>query len=271
MATTQPHSRPVAVVTGPTSGIGAGFARRLASLGYDLVLVARDTQRLTELADDLHARYTARCDTITADLATAEGRDAVAQRLHSGVDVLVNNAGFGTSGEFWTLDPATLRAQVDVNVTAVVELTRAALPAMVASGGGAVVNVASVAGLIPGRGSTYPASKAYVVAFTRGLVDDLDGTGVDVLAVCPGLVRTEFHDRAGMAAPRVPEFLWRDVDDVVDTALEDLRKGRTTSIAGLPYKAVVVLARILPVGLAHRVARFVVRRSTGTRRGTTPE
>src|SRR6185437_718504 len=164
--------RPVALITGPTSGIGAGYARRYARDGFDLVLVARDAERLQQLADELGGEG-GRIEILPADLAEAAGREKVAQRLAAGVRVLVNNAGFGTASEFWTTDPALLQSQLDVNVTAVLQLTRAAVPAMVDAGTGTVINVASVAGLVPGRSGTYSASKAWVVSFSEGLSAEL--------------------------------------------------------------------------------------------------
>ncbi|WP_303755794.1 SDR family NAD(P)-dependent oxidoreductase, partial [Acinetobacter baumannii] len=136
-----------------------------ASQGYDVVLVARDEQRLSALADELTCRYGVHAEVLPADLADAADRARVAKRLAPGVSVLVNNAGFATAGEFWVAAPELLHAQLDVNVTAVMELTRAALPSMIEAGAGTVINVASVAGLVSGRGSTYSASKAWVVSF----------------------------------------------------------------------------------------------------------
>lgn len=242
--------RPVALITGPTSGIGAGFARRYAADGYDLILVSRDADRLNQLAGELRDEAGRAVEVLPADLAESADRGKVAERLAAGVDVLVNNAGFGTSGEFWAADPALLQAQLDVNVTAVMQLTRAALPAMIDAGKGTVINISSVAGLLSGRGSTYSASKAWVVSFTEGLAGGLKGTGVGIHAVCPGYVHTEFHDRAGIDMAKLPSFMWLDVEDVVRESLSDIGRGKVISVPGVQYKVLTAAVRMLPRNLA---------------------
>jgi hypothetical protein len=255
--------RPVALITGPTSGIGAGYARRYARDGFDLVLVARDVDRLQQLADELGGEG-GRVEILPADLADAGDRDKVAERLSAGVRVLVNNAGFGTAGEFWSADPALLQAQLDVNVTAVMRLTRAALPPMLEAGAGTVINVASVAGMVPGRGSTYSASKAWVISFTEGLAGGLKVSGVGVHAVCPGFVHTEFHARAGIDMARLPSFLWLEVDDVVNESLADIAGGKVISVPSLQYKAIVTAGRMIP-----RNVLWAVNKRLGGGRGRT--
>lgn len=251
--------RPVALVTGPTSGLGAGFAKKYASLGYDLVLVARDEVKLHDLASELKTMFGTESEILVADLASEAGRDAVALRLEKGVEVLVNNAGFGTSGEFWTADPALLQSQLDVNVTAVMRLTRAALPSMIASAHGTIVNVASVAGLLSGRGSTYSASKAYVISFTEGLSGGLAGTGVRVQALCPGFIRTEFHERAGIEMSTIPKPMWLSVDQVVAASMKDLGDDKVISIPGIQYKVLTTAGRLVPKGLVRRMTNIVGR------------
>lgn len=248
--------RPVALITGPTSGIGAGYARRFARDGYDLVLVARDAERLARLADELKDPA-GNIEVLPADLGDPADRQRVCDRLTAGVRVLVNNAGFATSGDFWSTDPALLQSQLDVNVTAVMHLTRAALPAMLDAGAGTVINIASVAGLVPGRGSTYSASKAWVISFSEGLSVGLQGTGVSVHAVCPGYVRTEFHTRAGIDMSTSPSFMWLEVDDVVSQSLADIARGKVISIPGLQYKAIIAGERMIPRTLMRAVTKRI--------------
>ncbi len=241
-----PTHRPIALVTGPTSGLGASFARVLAERGHDLVLVARNEERLRTTAEELAESYGAAAEILVADLATNEGRDATAARLTQGVDVLVNNAGFLTDGEFWDADLDLLRAQLAVNVTAVLELTHAALPAMRAAGRGTVVNVASVSGLFAGPASTYSASKSWVVKFSEGLGHKLAADGIRVVALCPGFMDTEFHARGDQDVSGVPKALWLDTDEVARAGLDDAARGRLVSIPGRRYKVFTTLDRIKP-------------------------
>jgi len=221
------------------------------------VLVARDVDRLEQLAAELRDEVGAQVEVLPADLADAADRAKVADRLAAGVQVLVNNAGFGTSGEFWTADFALLQTQLDVNVTAVMQLTHAALPPMVAAHAGTVINVASVAGLLPGRGSTYSASKAWVIAFSEGLANGLEGTGVGVHALCPGFIHTEFHARAGIEMSGTPSFLWLEVEDVVRETMADVAKGKVVIIPGLQYKALATGGRVVPRNLLRALTKVV--------------
>ncbi|MFC8870996.1 SDR family NAD(P)-dependent oxidoreductase [Streptomyces sp. NPDC057148] len=239
-----------ALITGSTAGIGAAFARRLAADGHDLVLVARDTERLREQATELHDRHGIEAEVLTADLATDAGIDAVAARLgerRSPVDLLVNNAGFGNKGRFLDVSMSDELTMLKVHCEAVLRLTSAATEAMRERGRGGVVNVASVAAFVP-RG-TYGASKAWVVQFTQGVAKDLAGSGVRLMALCPGFVRTEFHARAGMGTDNIPGWMWLDADKVVAAALDDLARGKSLSIPDPRYKALMGAAKLVPRGV----------------------
>lgn len=245
--------RPVTLVTGPTSGIGRSFARRLAADGYDLVLCARDAERLKALAQEVADAQGTRSEILVVDLATPEGRATVADRLAAGVDVLVNNAGGMSNGTFWEQDLAVLERQIDLNVTAVMALTHAALPAMVRAGSGSIINVASIAAFFPGRGGPYAGTKSYVSGFTQALASELHGTGVRIQALCPGFVDTEFHERGGASTDAVPPKAILNPDDVVTASLNDLERGAVVSIPNTRYKILVMSGKLLPPALTNWV------------------
>ncbi|GAA2241376.1 dehydrogenase [Streptomyces ruber] len=236
-----------ALITGSTSGIGAAFARRLAADGHNLVLVARDTKRLRDQATELHDRHGIEAEVLSADLSTDDGIEAVERRLADrkhAVDLLVNNAGFGNKGRYLDAPLADELTMLKVHCEAVLRLTTAAVGAMRERGRGGVVNVASVAAFVP-RG-TYGASKAWVVQFTQGVAKDLTGSGVRLMALCPGFVRTEFHQRAGMGTDSIPNWMWLDADKVVAEGLNDLARGKSLSIPDPRYKALLGAAKLVP-------------------------
>jgi short-subunit dehydrogenase len=239
-----------ALITGSTAGIGAAFARRLAADGHNLVLVARDTKRLGEQATELHDRHGIEAEVLTADLGTDAGIEAVAARAadrRNPVDLLINNAGFGNKGRFLDVPMADELLMLKVHCEAVLRLTAAATEAMRERGRGGVVNVASVAAFVP-RG-TYGASKAWVVQFTQGAAKDLAGSGVRLMALCPGFVRTEFHQRAGMGTDNIPGWMWLDADKLVASALADLARGKSLSIPDPRYKALMGIVKVTPRAL----------------------
>ncbi|MGP9019119.1 SDR family NAD(P)-dependent oxidoreductase [Streptomyces sp. BR1] len=239
-----------ALITGATAGIGAAFARRLATDGHDLVLVARDGKRLRDQATELHDRHGVEAEVLVADLSTEDGIAAVEARLaerRKPVDLLVNNAGFGNKGRYLDVPMADELKMLKVHIEAVLRLTSAATEGMRERGRGGVVNVASVAAFVP-RG-TYGASKAWVVQFTQGAARDLAGSGVRLMALCPGFVRTEFHQRAGMGTDNIPGWLWLDADKLVSAALSDLARGKSLSIPDPRYKAMMGVVKLAPRGL----------------------
>jgi hypothetical protein len=250
----------VALVTGASAGIGAAFARRLATDGYDVVAVARDAARLEALAKELPTRT----EVLPADLTVPDELARVEARVRKGVDLLVNNAGFGTTGRFVELPVDGEEREIRLNVLAVVRLTHAALEAMLARGAGGIINVSSVAGFQPApTNATYTATKAFVTTFTESVYEELRGTGIRVLALCPGFTRTEFQQRAGYDARQVPGPLWMRADEVVDEALAALRRGKAICVPGGLNRAAVAFAHLAPRGVARRVAGMVNSRFTG--------
>ena len=244
-----------ALVTGATAGLGLGYADAFSSRGYDLVLVARDEKRLATVAADLASRHGVGVEVLPADLAERAGVDRVAQRLADPsrpVTALVNNAGFGLRQSFLTASVEDEQRMLDVMVTAVMRLSHAVLPGMVERNAGTIINVSSMAGWFPG--GTYSSAKSWVTAFSESLSVGLRGTGVQVIAVCPGFIRTEFHARAGMDMSRTPDWMWLEVPTVVDRTFHDLSRGRPVSVAGYRYRMFARLLQHGPRTLARRFA-----------------
>jgi uncharacterized protein len=246
-------ARPLALVTGPTSGLGRLFVDRLARRGYDLVLVARDEARLTSVADELTTAYGVTYEVLVADLVDRDQLKVVEDRLADPthpVDLLVNNAGFGLKRTFLHNTVEQEQAHLDVLVTAPLRLTHAALRQMTERHSGGIINVSSVAGTQP-RGS-YSAAKAYLNRFGEWAAREYAKDGVHVMTLLPGFTRTEFHERMDVGRDAVPQVLWLDAERVVDEALADWDAGRTRSVPSKRYKVIATASKYLPVGLLQR-------------------
>ena len=246
-------SRKIALVTGPTAGIGHEFAVQLARRGYDLVLVARSEGRLKEVADEL-AQYGATSEVLVADLTRREDMQRVEARIKQGVDLLVNNAGFGHKHPFLENSVDDEVAMLDVLVTAVLRLSHAALSTMVERGEGGVINVSSIAGELP-RG-TYSAAKAYVTRFSEWADLTYRDRGVRTMALLPGFTKTEFHERMDVSRDSAPAWMWLEAADLVREALDDYDKGKTISIPSKRYKALTAASRYTPATVKARLQKL---------------
>jgi short-subunit dehydrogenase len=261
MALPPPDFHSTCLVTGASSGIGADTARSLARRGLGLTLVARRADRLEELARELRAEHGVRVEVLESDLGDAASRDrmlAELTRLAVNVEVLVNNAGFGSGGRFHELDAEREVEMVKLNVEAIVALCARFVPEMVRRGRGAVLNVASMAAFQPlPRQATYAATKAFVLSFTDALHADLAGTGVTATALCPGPVKTEFADSAGISteAESVPEMVWADSAEVAEDGVRGLERGKRVVVpGGLLNRATTLGGQHVPRSLLLRVA-----------------
>lgn len=257
--------RPVALVTGASSGIGAAFAQCLAARGHDVVLVSRTESRLRELADAVSREHGVATEVLPADLETDAGVRTVEQRLRDatrGIELLVNNAGFGTSGRFIDLPVEQEEAEIRLNVLALVRLTHAALAVMAGRGHGGVINVSSVGAYQPTPlSATYGATKAFVSSFSNALHEELSGTGVKVMVLAPGFTHTKFHERAQIDNDGMPEFLWQSPDEVVEAALRDYDRGNAVSIPGALNKVAAAFSSAMPAAVTRKVAGMVTKRA----------
>ena len=246
-----------ALITGATAGIGHAFATELAGRGRDLVLVARDAERLKTVAKQLKDDHEVDVRTRTADLATTTGINRVAKVIEDAdrpVDLVVNNAGFALRKRFTENPIQDEEAVLNVMVRAPMHLTHSALNVMAPRRRGSVVNVASVAGFTP-RG-TYGAHKAWVISFSRWAHLAYADCGVKVMALCPGFVHTEFHQRMGARIDNIPDWMWLDAGELVRRGLADLDRGVAVSVPTLRWKAIAGLARVTPSRLVARVAKL---------------
>lgn len=256
MALPPPRPDSTALVTGASAGIGAEIARELASRGHNLVLVARRLDKLKALAAELQGEHGVRADAIACDLADAAARDRLAESiaaLGQDVEVLVNNAGFATGGAFHESVPAREIQQVRLDVEAVVALCSQYIPGMVERGAGAVLNVASTAGMQPLPYSAgYAAAKAYVLSFTEALHEELRGRGVTVTVLAPGPVTTDFWEVAGWELTgqsfesAVPRPAWISAAQAARAGVRGLESGERVVVPGLTIRAAMLAARYIP-------------------------
>ena len=234
-----------ALITGATAGIGRAFAYDVARRGMNVVLVARNYDRLHALAESLRSEFGVTAEVLVADLTHRQAVDEVACRAAaSDVELVVNNAGFGIRQEFTGGTLQDEQELLDVLVVAVMRITHAALPGMVERNRGGVINVSSVASWL--ASGTYSAAKAWVTTFSETLATQLKDSQVHVMALCPGFTRTEFHERANMETDTIPDWMWLDVDAVVKTALDDFTSSKPVSVPGAQYKALGLAAQYLP-------------------------
>lgn len=248
------ESREWAMVTGASTGIGLEFCRLLAFEKRNLILVARDKERLDQRADELREEFGVQVEVLPADLTDKRQLQKVANRLRKAdqpVSVLINNAGLGLNQRFATGDLEAEQTLVDLLVVAPMRLTHAVLPGMKERGKGDVVIVSSVASFI--AGGTYSAAKAWATVFAEGLAQELRGTGVHISALCPGFTHTEFHARAGINKQEIPKFMWLDARRMVRAGWRDHCNGAVVSVPSLRYKSLVVLTKVVPRGLVRRV------------------
>ena len=234
-----------ALVTGATVGIGESFARKLASEGFNLILVARDEARLAAKASELETANGITTHVIVADLTTETGCDAVERYIDEhDVDVLINNAGYGLNQSFTKSEIEEEQKVLNILVRTPMRLTHRVLPQMKLRNSGVIVNVASVAGFI--AGGAYSAMKSYLTVLTESLHADLSGTNIKVSALCPGFTRTEFHQRANMKMDALPKVMWLDADRLVDKAWKDANRGKAVSVPGWQYKTLIFVIKFAP-------------------------
>lgn len=252
-----PLRMPTVLITGASAGLGREFVRQYAEQGHDVVLVARNAERLAQIARETEERYAVRAEILPADLVDRTALERVAERVRSSeqpVDIVVNNAGLGLKTSFTQNHLETEENAFDLMCRAVLVLSHAAATTMKQRGSGQIINVSSVAGFL--AAGSYSAAKAFVTAFTEGLSTELAGTGVTATALCPGFTHTEFHERGEMDVSYLPEFAWLNAPDVVAAGIADARAGKALSVPSLRYKIAAGMLQVAP--------RFLLRNPLAT-------
>ncbi|MFM8921702.1 MAG: SDR family NAD(P)-dependent oxidoreductase [Candidatus Nanopelagicaceae bacterium] len=248
-----------ALVTGASSGIGWHFANLLAKEGFDLVITARSTERLNNLAEDIRSKFGRDVEVISADLTTDSGIQNIAERLKAGdIEVLINNAGYGLNKSFTKSDMQDEVAVLRILCEAPMRLAHAVIPSMISKNAGTIINVSSVAAWI--TGGHYSATKSYLMVLSESLHTELAETAIKVTSLAPGFTHTEFHQRGQMKMDGVPKFMWLDADEVVATAWRDAQAGKAISIPGRQYQILYQLMRHLPRSLVRHTG-FSFRRN----------
>lgn len=234
-----------ALITGASAGLGEEYARQLAGAGTNLILVARRKDRLENLASELTRKYGVAVEVIPADLSRDQDLNRLAEKVRQteDLDLLINNAGFGGKSKFYKDETGEAEKMIRVHVTAPSLLTRAALPAMIKRGRGAIINVSSVAAFSPFSGAMYSSTKSFLAMFSVNLQNELHGKGIKIQALCPGLTHTEFHQVAGINKEAIPGLLWMKADRVVRISLRSLGGNKVIVIPGCRNKIIAFLMR----------------------------
>lgn len=247
-----------ALVTGASSGIGWHFANLLSQKGYDLVITARNTERLNQIGNELNSKTGCQVEVITADLTTENGIAVIENRLRAGdIDVLINNAGYGLNKSFTKSDTDEEISIIKILCEAPMRFAHAVIPTMINKNSGTIINVSSVAAWI--TGGHYSATKSYLMVLSESLHTELSETAIKVCSLAPGFTHTEFHQRGAMKMDGLPKFMWLDADKVVETAWNDAAAGKAISIPGAQYKFLYLLMRYAPRSIVRRMG-FSVRR-----------
>lgn len=253
------------LITGASSGIGEALARQAAKRKHDLVLVARRKEKLEDLSNELEANHKINVGIISVDLTKKSGIETVIRRIEKGgIDVLINNAGFGSSGPFIELDLGNELNEIDLNVRALVQLSHVAGKIMAEKKFGTIVNISSIASYLPMSGNAvYGATKAFVTSFSHALREELGDYGVNVMVVCPGLTISEFHQRSkwdGQSSKSpYPAMVWKTSDEVAEIVFKGMDKQRTVVVPGIVNKVAAALSSSLPGSVTRKISAFVAK------------